>query len=585
VQALSGGGGWPMSVFLMPDQQPFFGGTFYPYDQFLMLVSQIADAFENKRDQLQTAAGQLGDILKQNPAISNDSKLATETIDAIADSAKSYYDNRWGGFASKVKFPTPVRWQFLLHYYRKTGDPEIAKMIKHTLDMMASGGINDHIGGGFHRYTVDDTWLVPHFEKMLYDNAQLAILYLEAAIVFDDPDYAATARATLDFMISDMSGPEGAFYSSYDADSDGEEGRYYVWTPTDVASVAGGDAPALAALLDITAKGNFEGSNVVTRRADINEIAEQLNVDETYLLGLFHQYQPKLRQYRDQRARPDLDRKIVTSWNGLAISALALAYGVYGDHRYLEAAEKAATYLWRVHHRDNGGLYRSSYNDTASNEGVLDDYAFFANGLIDLFQVTDNLEYLKRALSLIEYAMTNFAGESGGFYFTAEGSETPIGRRIELFDSVEPSGNAVMLQALLKVSAITGNTRYHDEVKRALDAYSEIIAKSRLEMACWLDTGLKYYGPFYELIIAGGKDSLTHDLTDVFWKAFPCHAVLISIPESGVNKETAAILQSAKDKIAQDGKPTAYVCKFGTCQLPTTNPTQLQEQLMDGWER
>ena len=587
VQAITGGGGWPMSVFLTPDLAPFYGGTFIPYDQFKLVTSQINDIYIKGRGRIYEIAEELKQVLSQSPPITKTDGLKMATIDAIVANSKLHYDKTWGGFAAKTKFPTPVRWQFLLHYYRKTGDQEIGQMICHTLDMMASGGLHDHIGGGFHRYATEPTWLIPHFEKMLYDNAQLASLYLEASVVFSDSYYAGVARSTLNFIIDEMSGEEGAFYASFDADSDGHEGGYYLWTEDDIIAVAGkDDGPALARLLGITPHGNFEGQNIITRQADLEEAASSTGMDKQALNSLFDKYKQKLRDYRNNRAAPALDRKIIVSWNGLAIASLAQAYGVLGDKRYLDAAEKAAAYIWKVHSRDNNGLYRSSYNGEPQNEGILDDYAFFANGLIELYQASGKLDYLKIALALVEYIRANFGAAENGYYLSDKDVESPLGRKIELFDSVEPSGMAMTLQVLLKLAAIRAETAYYDEIEAHLANHALIIEQAALETACWLDIGLKSLGPFYDVIIVQGASADGSDnLIAEYQKIRPCQAVLIVVPKGGERNEYNKLIPSSADKRAIDGKTTAYVCRYGLCKIPASDPEQLRKQILDGWAK
>ncbi len=581
VQAMTGSGGWPLSVFLTPDLKPFYGDTYYPPDQFLFTINQIAAAYADNKDKIEEAATNLTDILSENLQVSLSTKLSHEMIESLAERAKTQIDKQWGGFSGNMKFPTPIRWQFLLHYYRKNGDGEIAGMLRTTLDNMASGGLFDHIGGGFHRYATDRIWLVPHFEKMLYDNAQLALLYLEASVVFDDPRYSQISRETVDFMIDEMSGEEGGFYSSYDADSDGREGLYYLWSEQEILEVAGEqDGPALAMILGVTPEGNFEGMNVLTRRAELFDIESKIGLNENTISQLFDKYRDKLRNFRDKRTSPSLDRKIIASWNGLAISALAKAYGVFKEDRYIKSAEKAADYLLKIHIDENGGLFRSSYEGKPEHDGVLDDYSFLANGLLDLYQASGNIRYLEKAMELIDYTNTNFSSENGGYFLTHADVDTPIGRKIELFDNVRPSGNAMMVEALVKSGAITGNSGYHDKAGTLVDLYSEIMNKAGIEMAGWLDAAIKLNGPYYELIIAGDDNLIFHKLNSVYWDNLPCHAVLVDIPGDGLRSD---VVKSARDKTAIKGLATAYVCKLGTCNLPTSDPEELKIQLINGW--
>lgn len=593
VQTMTGRGGWPLSVFLTPERQPFFGGTYYPHDQFLSLAQKIREVYLEHTDEITTQAAQLARHVTQVPAVpasegqgAMEQTVTAEVIAAAAAQAPVNFDRKWGGFSGEQKFPTPVRWQFLLHHYRKTGDRQYMGLVRKTLEAMASGGIYDHVGGGFHRYTVEKTWLIPHFEKMLYDNAQLASLYLEAGVVLERTDFLAVGKDALDFLIREMSDQEGAFYSSFDADSGGEEGSYYVWTPDELTLASNADdGPVLARILGVDAGGNFEGGkSVLTRRADLEQIAAEFERNSGEVNNLFQQHRQALREYRDERPRPRLDRKIITSWNGLVISALAQGHAVTRDDRYREAAERAAAYLWRVHQRGDGRLYRSSSDGTAANEAILDDYAFLASGLLDLYQVTGDVAHLNRALALIDHARENFARPQGGYFMTAAGNEAPLGRKVDLFDSVIPSGNAVILQVLVRAAALTGKQEYRQEAEKTLSTFAPLVQRVGLEMACWVDAATKLQGPFYEVIVAGEEtDTTTRDLTAAVLGILPAHAVLVRVPAAGPSAELAALLPPAAGKQANEGQAVAYVCEYGACKEPTSDPVRLRQQLLEGW--
>jgi len=453
---------------------------------------------------------------------------------------------------------------------------------------MASGGIYDHVGGGFHRYATDEAWLVPHFEKMLYDNALLASLYLEAGLVLQQPLLLAVARDTLAFLVREMSGPEGGFHASRDADSGGVEGSYYVWTPDDLAIVAGPqDGPALAGLLGVTDAGNFEGgASVLTRRADLAELAARFDRDEEEIAALFNTYRDELRDYRDRREAPTLDTKVVTAWNGLAISALAQAHGATGEPAWRIAAERAADWLERAHRRPDGRLLRAGTDGPAAGDGILEDYAFLANGLLDLYQVTGDESRLRRALELIDITRRDFADPAGGCFLTAVAAEAPLGRKTELFDSVTPSGNSAFLQALLRAAALTGRDEYRDEAARTLARYAGIMEKAGLEMAWWFDAALRLNGPFYDVVVAGDPaDAATQALAATVTRLLPPHVALARVPTTGPSPGLVAMLPATTGKIAREGKPCAYVCEHGACLEPATEPDALREQLLAGWAR
>ena len=585
VQAMTGRGGWPMTVFMTPDLKPFFGGTYFPRDQFLHLCRSVAQAYGERREELAGQAERVAEHLSRQLDFSGDAVPDLEALAALAGSALESYDGTWGGFNQEQKFPTPLRWRFLLHQYRRSGDEALAAAIRHTLSAMGSGGIHDHLGGGFHRYTVERTWLVPHFEIMLYDDAQLASLYLEAATVFDDARFREIAVDLLDFMLRDLSDPAGGFYASYDADSGGEEGSFYVWTPEEIEAVAGPiDGPVLARLLGVFEGGNFEGKSVLTRRVATVEVAAEFEREEAEVAVLFDRYRQALYERRAQRVWPGLDKKLVTAWNGLALSAFARGYAVLGDVRYLEAARLAADRLWDLHRDAGGRLCRASTGGVRSGAGILDDYALLAGGLLDLYQAGGETQDLQRARELLATAGELFADPDGGFFMTAADGEAPLGRRVDLFDSVEPSGASAMLHALLRESALGGDPTGRDRVGEILARHGDWLARGGLEMAWWADAASLYHGPLYEVVIAGDPAATgTRGLREAYWSLDPHFAVLSTVPANGPGDDLAALLPGARGKTAVDGAPAAYVCRFGACEAPTSDAVGLAAQLRTRW--
>lgn len=469
-------GGWPMSMFLTPDLKPFYGATYIPHDQFITLSEQVVKVFHSRRSDLESDASGITKRLSRAAAVEKGAPVTARDISKVVTAALRSYDNQWGGFRSTNKFPTPLRWQFLLHYFRQTGDTRLEKPIRHTLDVMNSGGIHDHLGGGFHRYATDEKWIVPHFEIMLYDNTQLAMLYLESARVFNEPAYEKVATGILDFLISDMQSSTGGFYASFDADSNDEEGSFQVWTLGELIEVAGTvDGYKLAAVLGVDAKGNFEGKSVLTRRVpDYHR--------------LFDKYKEQLLQARSLRTPPGLDEKVVTAWNGLAVSALAKGYAQTGVQKYLDAAIKSADFLWNNHQLSEGTFYRASTAGVKSGTGILDDYSFLACGFIDLYEATGDVKYLEKTEKLLTIADRLFADDAVGYFLAVDQPELPFARRVELTDSVEPSGFASMLQAKIRYSALTGAAA---DVEEIFNNYSETMRNSGMEMAWWFDAALK----------------------------------------------------------------------------------------------
>jgi hypothetical protein len=591
VQGMTGAGGWPLSVFLTADAQPIYGGTYFPAPQFLDLARRVREVYTTRTGEVEEQAAAVAVRLLAGPTFADEAAggvIDAELIDAVAARAVALFDPEWGGFTGHAKFPVPPRWQFLLHHHRRTGDVRSARLLGLTLTAMASGGIYDHVGGGFHRYATDAAWLVPHFEKMLYDNALLASLYLEAGLVLQQPLLLAVARDTLAFLVREMSGPEGGFHASCDADSGGVEGSFYAWTPADFAIVAGPeDGPALAGLLGVTDAGNFAGNaSVLTRRADLAELAARHGRDEGDIASLFNIYRDELRDYRDRREAPTLDTKVVTAWNGLAISALAQAYGATGEPAWRIAAERAANWLEQAHRRPDGRLLRAGTDGPAAGDGILEDYAFLANGLLDLYQATGDESRLRRALELIDITRRDFADPAGGCFLTAVAAEAPLGRKTELFDSVTPSGNSAFLQALLRAAALTGRDDYRDEAARTFARYAAIMERAGLEMAWWFDAALRLNGPFYDVVVAGDPaDAATRALAATVTRLLPPHVTLARVPAAGPSVELAVILPATTGKIARGGEPCAYVCERGACLDPATEPNALREQVLAGWVR
>jgi uncharacterized protein YyaL (SSP411 family) len=590
VQAMTGRGGWPMSVFLTPDLKPFHGGTYFPREHFMQLVHQVAEVFRTRRADLERQGAQVAGSIAVPPPINvdgSDRALDDELLAQAANRGLENYDAVNGGFQQSQKFPTPVKWRFLLHEFRRQGDDE---QITHTLAAMQGGGIQDHVGGGFHRYTVDHRWTVPHFEKMLYDNGQLAGLYLEGGVVFDRPDFSATGLDVLDFLLRDMRGDEGAFYSSFDADSGGEEGTYYVWSVADITAAVGEvDGPALAEVLGVDARGNFEhtGKSVLTRRTDLKKIAERQGRAPEEVAQLFARHRDRLREVRAQRTPPGLDRKIVTSWNGLTIASLAQGYAVTRNPVYLEAARRAADFLLTTHRRADGTLWRASNGGRVTGEGILDDYAFLADGLLELFQVSGEVKYLAAARELLDRARTDFARPDGpGFFIASTRADAPLGRTVEFYDSVIPSGNAVMYRDLIKLAALTGETVYLDEAHAGLTGWSSLLERGGLELAGWLDAVGCIVGPYYDVVIAGNADDeATRRLRRAYWSRLPASAVLSAVPAAGATAELLKVAPALAGKQAVDGLATAYVCEFGTCQAPTGDPQEMMVQVLRGWEK
>jgi uncharacterized protein len=571
VQTMTGSGGWPMTALLTPSLRPFFGGTYFPHDRFLQLVQRGAAQFLKDRNAVESQGAQVyARIAASEPALGQ--ALVPSELRAIAQRALTEIDPTFGGFRGHSKFPTPIKWRFLLDVYRKWGDAELARAIRQTLDALATGGVRDQVAGGFFRYSTEPTWTVPHFEKMLYDNAQLAALYLQAAAAFDEPRYRAVGLDTLDFMVREMTTAEQGFGSSFDADAAGKEGSSYLWRPSELDAVLGAaDGASVATLLGITEAGNFEGSNVPTLRPATSASASRA--------ALWQRCRPKLLTARAGRPQPAFDRKLVSAWNGLAIGALSLGYRASGERRYLDAAEAAASAVWRANHDRSGQLARASNLGKPDNSAILDDYAFLADGLLELSQATAKTSYLEQATTLVAEANARFASPGGAWFLTSGAAQEPLGRRIETYDGVEPSGNAALILALEKLAALMGRDEYSELARRALSRYADVMRQRGVDMAGWLDGALLDAGPFYELIIAGSSDALS----EVERRLLPAWAVGLQLSGSGPTPEIERLLPPTSGKREFNGSAVAYVCTHGTCQQPTADASVLRRELLAGW--
>jgi hypothetical protein len=585
VQALTGRGGWPMSSFLTPDGKPFHGGTYFPPAAFAQLIEQVARLWREHPGGLRAQAEQVAAHITAAPewALTAAATVTEAPLLAAAARATETFDDEHGGFIQNQKFPVPVKWRFLLHRWQRTDDGHLRAMIEDTLAAFAGGGLRDQLGGGFHRYTVDPAWTVPHFEKMLYDNAQLALLFLEAGAALERPDFTAVARETLAFLLREMRAPEGGIYASFDADSGGHEGSYYVWTPADLAAVAGPvDGPRLAAYLGVTAAGNFEdtGASVLTRRTfGRGDDGVDRDPDGAALLD---RHRPALLAARARRTPPGLDPKVVTAWNGLAIAALARGALACDEPAFADAAADAADFLLAHHLRADGLPWRASSEGRVAGDGNIDDVAFLADGLLELFLATGDARRLGAARDLADVARRRFKHPDGGFHQAASGAATPLGRGLELFDNVTPTGSAVMLQVLLRLGALTGHTEYDDEAGAALAARAGLLERGGLDVAGWLDAAALVVTPPRVVVVAGRQgDEGAHALLAEARRGLPWDVLAVAVPAEGAEPGLAALAPAVAAKTAPGGTATAYVCRGRTCGAPAITPAALRAQLDD----
>ena len=557
VQTMTGHGGWPMTVWLDHEGRPFFAGTYFPdrprqgMASFRQVIERVSEAWQSRRGEVESQAKNLVASISRTipPGVTRGEETLIAAFELIATS----FDELHGGFGGPPKFPQQPVLEWLLRVREEEWAGEADGMLAKTLDEMAAGGIHDQIGGGFARYSVDGYWLVPHFEKMLYDNAQLARIYLWAGIELGRGDFVDVARRTLDYMLRDLRHPDGGLFSSEDADSEGEEGKFYVWSKSEIEQVLGEDAGEVIAYYGVTEEGNFEGANI-------------LNVVGAESPPGLDRARQALFAAREERVRPGLDDKVVASWNGLAVRALAEAGAALSDDRYLEAAGRAADFVL-THLIDAGRLMRSWREGRTSVPGFLDDQASMAVALFSLYAATGDERWYREASQLVS-AMDRFANPEGGYFTTAEDSEPLVKRPVDYTDNPSPSGNALAAEAQLLASLYTGDTRHREATEKALGAAALLMERYPSMVGRHLGV-LHSSLRSKELAVVGPE---WRGLVRVYWDRFRPEVALAASPGDG---EVVPLLRDRQ----QPGRTLAYVCQGFVCALPTDDPSVLAEQL------
>jgi hypothetical protein len=579
VQMTTGSGGWPMNVFLTPDKRPFFGGTYFPPDNrynmpgFRRVLASIADVWATRRDELLFSANEvIGEMRRLAIAEMTGEALEADHLENAFQYFVRYFDARNGGFGGAPKFPPAMSLEFLLRYFKRTGNVNALEMVSHTCLKMAHGGIYDQLGGGFHRYAVDSVWLVPHFEKMLYDNAQLASVYLHLFQATKDEFHKRIAVEILDYTTREMMHPEGGFFSAQDADSEGVEGKFFVWTPEEIAAVIGADdARAFCHYYDVSEEGNFEEKNILNVRHTLAETAAALGTDVAGLTAALERGRRALFAEREKRVKPFRDEKILTAWNGLMLSAFAEAAAILGREDYLTVARRNADFLLGELMKD-GRLLRSWKDGTAKLDAYLEDHANLGCGLLDLFQVCGEARYLEASRALADVLITAFwDGADGGFYFTADDHEELIVRTKDYFDNATPSGNSAAAELLLRLSAITGDERYERFAVTVLRLVSAQIKRYPSGFGRALAALEFHLGRRREIVLVG--DSA--ELRAAVWQEFL--PVKVVVPVGGA--DPADSLPLVQGKTLVDGKPAAYVCEDFACRRPVTGVPELLDEI------
>jgi uncharacterized protein YyaL (SSP411 family) len=580
-----GGGGWPMTVWLTPERRPFYAGTYFPPRAgvrgqrigFLELLTRLADVYAKDPTRVETAAADVATRLDAAATAPGDATTPGPDIFARAYAEiAATFDAEHGGFGGRPKFPQPSQLLFLLRQNRRTGEPAALDMVVRTLDAMAAGGIHDHVAGGFHRYAVDDAWRVPHFEKMLYDNALLAVTYLEASQATGRADLADVARTTLAYLARDMAASGGGFHAASDADSDGEEGRYFTWTAAQLRDALGPERARLAmAWFDV---GDGDEPTTLATPGSIDVVAERLGTTPDALRRELDDVRATLLAARGRRVPPHVDRKVVTAWNGLAVSAFARASRVLGDPALLDRARTTADTL--LNHRTGDRLRRYLLDGDGRGEGYLDDYAFVTAGLLDLYEATGEARWLREAIALQRTIDARFADPAGGYFQTADDHETLLTREKPDYDGAEPSGNSVAYLNLLRLHELTTDDAYRTRADALLAAFGPRLVMRPSTMP-YLLAGLEFEAvPVKEIVLVSpaGADALAPFVREIDRTFLPSR-VLAIVGGGGPDAELTGLVPLVVEKPPLDGRPTAYVCQRRVCKLPTVDPAVFAEQL------
>jgi uncharacterized protein len=599
VQMMTGSGGWPMTVFMTPEGKPFYGGTYFPpVDRYGMpgfprVLISVAEAYRAQRDEIENSAeGMVGELKRLDrvvaPKGAQEGELSYEIADHAATNLARTLDPVHGGFGNKPKFPPSMALEFLLRHYHRTKDAGALKAVELTLDKMARGGMYDQLGGGFHRYSVDEKWLVPHFEKMLYDNALLSRVYTDAFLATGNEFYKRVAVETLDYVAREMTDKEGGFYSTQDADSEGEEGKFFVWTPEEVATLLGEeDARLFNRYFDVSEVGNFEGHNILHVDEDIAVIARLMKVSPERLAEVIERGRKILFDAREKRVKPYRDEKILTAWNGLMTRSFAEASRAFDRKDYLEIAIRNADFLLTKLRRD-GRLLRTSKDGESKLNGYLEDYAYLVDGLLSLYEASFDQRWFEEARALAETMIAQFwdaegaqsaqSAHSGGFFFTSADHEKLITRSKDFYDNAIPSGNSVAASALTRLALFTGEARYRKMAETILQLMKPAMMRAPSAFGRMLSVLDLFLASTYEIAIVGAPDSPeTRAMVDVVFKRYLPNKVVAFAPDADSKASETIKLLEGRGRI--NGATAAYVCRNFYCQAPQTSAEALARTL------
>jgi hypothetical protein len=591
-QMMTGSGGWPLNIIMTPDKRPFFAATYIPREGrfgmigMLELLPRIKEFWTTQRSEALSLSNRITTTLQRVSQDAPGEELDRPTLELAYEQLAKRFDERHAGFGGAPKFPTPHNLLFLLRYWKRSGNEKALEMVEKTLQAMRRGGIYDHLGFGFHRYSTDSQWLVPHFEKMLYDQAMLAMAYTEAYQATRKEDYGKTAREIFTYVLRDMTVPEGGFYSAEDADSEGEEGKFYLWTPEEIQRVLESEEVNLAAkVFNIEKDGNFgEGAtgkrtsvNILHLRKSLGELASELNLSQRDLQKRLEAIRQKLFAYREKRVHPVKDDKILTDWNGLMIAAFAKGAQVFVEPRYAAAARRTADFILTDMRKPDGRLLHRYRDGQAGIAANLDDYAFLVWGLIELYEAIFDASYLEVALELNDGMLKHFWDDDvGGFYLTPDDGESLFVRKKEIYDGAIPSGNSVAMLNLLRLGRMTADFNLEEKAAKIGRAFSENVKQAPLaysQLMVALDFGV---GPSYEVVVAGDSQAAdTKAMLKALMTQFAPNKIALLRPSEQESPDIIRLAEFTRYQSSIEGKATAYVCFNHSCEFPTTDITKM----------
>lgn len=575
-QAMTGSGGWPLNIFLTQERKPFFAGTYFPKTErygnpgFIAILKQISNLWKTNAESVLASSEQVAKVIQSMATTVLGERLTGEPLKHAYEQLRDAFDSIYGGFGSSPKFPTPHNYTFLLRWWKRSNDPTALEMVEKTLERMGRGGMYDQLGGGFHRYSTDEYWLVPHFEKMLYDQALTAIAYTEAYQATGKAYYADIVKDIFQYVLRDMTSPDGGFYSAEDADSEGIEGKFYVWTPDEIIKTLGEkEGKIFCDYYDVSDEGNFEGKNILHVDKPFDAFAKLEGINPEKLQEVLRTAREKLFAVREKRIHPHKDDKILTAWNGLMIAAFAKGARAFNEPRFAQVAVHATDFILNVLRDNKGTLLRRHRQGESAIPGYLDDYAYFVWGLIELYETTFETKYLKTAIEIHMNMIENFWDEKGGgFFFSGKKNEQLIAQSKEIYDGAAPSGNSVALLNLLRLGRITGNQNLEKMAEQIMQTFGETIRQypsGYTQFLCALDFAL---GPTKEIVIAGEPDQKDTEriLVEIGKRFLPRKVLLLRSQKDRTLEEIAPFVKEHK---SIDNKATVYMCENYACKSPT----------------